>query len=199
MWLWPTVCKEGIYNCFMWYLTQKILPSSYCPVNPLGNYLAFKTKGNNLRGTGTSIYNLEINGTKLYAAQITNPGITKWSELVCVMLAHGFQKPSLKDPYCGACDSVFTNSVPVFANKISVVSSACEPYLFREMWDSSDSEPVPGQMACIYQIPTFFFHILVLASGITISQLPRVEMILDWPLLFGSHIQSLFESTSLPL
>lgn len=66
-----------MYNCFMLYLTQKILLSSYCPVDPLGNYLAFKAKENNLRGTVTSIYNLKINDTELYAVQVTNPGITK--------------------------------------------------------------------------------------------------------------------------
>lgn len=41
-------CMQGriLYNCFMLYLTQKFLLSSYCPVDPLGNYLAFKTKTN---------------------------------------------------------------------------------------------------------------------------------------------------------
>ena len=47
----------------------------------LGNYFAFKTKENNLRGTVTSVHNVKISvinsiTPKLYAVQVTNPGIT---------------------------------------------------------------------------------------------------------------------------
>lgn len=55
---------KDICNYFMVYLKQKILFFSCCPVDPcLGNYFAFKMKGNNLRGTVTSFYNLEFSGT----------------------------------------------------------------------------------------------------------------------------------------